>query len=115
MNEIILSFLGPYAGWVMALSLGLVLFSRRSIRKRHVVVLLTSTVLGFVAFFVLLVLGLVYWSGNAVLFQGVMFVVAAITIGCGSAIGFWLILKSVGLTADEEVVAPSTRSRRASK
>lgn len=102
MNEIILSFLGPYAGWVMALSLGLVVVKRRAIRKRHVVLLLTSTVLAFVSFFVLLLLRMVYWNGNAMLFQSVLFVVAAITMGCGSAIGFWLILKSVGLTGDEE-------------
>ncbi len=102
MNEFVLSFLGPYAGWVMALSLGLVLFKRRAIRKRHVILLLTSTVLAFVSFFVVLVLGMAYWSGNAQLFQGVLFVLAAITIGSGSAIGFWLILKSFGLTGDEE-------------
>lgn len=102
MNDIFLSFLGPYAGWVMALSFGFVLVKRRAIRKRDIVLLLTATVLAFVSFFVLLVLGLAYWSGNAQLFQGVLFVLAAIAIGCGSAIGFWFILKSFGLTGDEE-------------
>ena len=118
MNELILDFVGPYANWLMTLSLVLVILARRSMRKRHIVVLLTLTVVAFLAFFGVLVLGLARWRGSPELFQGVLFVLGAVTVGCGSAIGFWFILKSFGLTADEdeeEAAYPASRSRRSSK
>ena len=97
MNEIILAVLGPFAPWIMAGTLGLVILKRQALRRRHIVMLLTAAVGACIAFFGVLILGFVYRDMNAVVFQGVLFVLAGIGTGCASAIGFWLILKSVGL------------------
>lgn len=102
MHEMILAFLGPYAGWLMALSLAIVVVKRNAIRKRHIVVLLVLTVLSFVGFFALLVLGLARGHGHPQLFQAALFAVGAIVVACSSAIGFWFILKSFGLVRDAD-------------
>lgn len=99
MNDWMLDMLGPYSGWIMALSWGLVLLMRRSIRKRHIVGLLVLTVLAFSVFFfaaiALVVLGL---GRNSTFLPLVLTASSAISIACGPAIGFWLILNWLGLT-----------------
>lgn len=100
MEEIIRNVLGPYTNWVMALSFGLVVLKRKALRKRHIMILLALTVAAFIAFFALIVFGLAVRGMPPVLFQGALFAMGATAVGCGSAIGFWFILKSVGL-ADE--------------
>lgn len=101
MEGLILAALGPYTGWVMTLSLGVVIWKRNTIAKRHITALLVLGVLAFIGFFAFLILGIAYWRGSADLFQHLLAIIAAVAIGCSSAIGFWLILKSFGLTRQE--------------
>lgn len=97
MEEIIRNVLGPYAHWLMALSFGLVVLKRRTMGRRHIVILLGLTVAAFVGFFAWIVFGLANRGMPPGLFQGVLFALGAVAVGCGSAVGFWFILKSVGL------------------
>jgi len=46
-------------------------------------------------------LSLAHWRGRPELFQGLLAGIAAVTVGRSSAIGFWLILKSLGLPQAE--------------
>lgn len=85
----------------MALSLGLVIWKRKVIDRRHIVILLVLSILSLVGFFAFLIYGVAHWPGSPELFQHLLGSIAALTVGCSSAIGFWLILKSLGLTAKE--------------
>lgn len=104
MDAFILDFLGPYTKWVMAFSLGLVVIMRKSIRKRHIVALLVATVLSFIAFFLFLLWGFVRYDGTQPLelYHAGLRVMAGIGVGCGAAIGYCFILKSLGLASLEE-------------
>lgn len=104
MDAFILDFLGPYTKWVMALSLGFVVIMRRSIRKRRIVALLVATVLSFIAFFLVLLWGFVRYDGTQPLglYHAVLRLMAGIGVGCGAAIGYCFILKSLGLASLEE-------------
>lgn len=105
METFILAFLGPYTNAVLALSLGLVIVTRRRISKLHVLALLAVTVATFIAFFALLLWGLTWFDGtqSVTLYQIVLQFMAGIVVGCGSAIGFYLILMSLGLAAPEDL------------
>jgi hypothetical protein len=98
---LILAALGPYTSRGMTLSLGVVIWKRNTIANHHITALLALTVLAFVGFFAFLILGIAYWRGSTELFQHLLAIIAAVTIGGSSAIGFWLILKSFGLTRQE--------------
>lgn len=86
----------------MALSLGLVIWQRKVIDRRHIVVLLVLSILSLVGFFAFLIYGMAHWPGSPELFQHLLGIIAALTVGCSSAIGFWLILKSFGLTRPDQ-------------
>lgn len=86
----------------MTLSLGLVVWKRKVIDRRHIVILLVLSILSLVGFFAFLIYGVAHWPGSPELFQHLLGVIAALTVGCSSAIGFWLILKSFGLTRPEQ-------------
>lgn len=111
MDEIILSYLGPYSGWILALSFGLVVFKRNAIRKRHLAILVGITVAAFVAFFAVLLVAFVLWNRSSVNLDPLLFTFAALTIGCGSAVGFSLVLVTLGL-ADPEGDDEAPRPRR---
>lgn len=59
------------------------------------------SILSLVGFFAFLTYGVAHWPGSPELFRHLLGSIAALTVGCSSAIGFWLILKSLGLTAKE--------------
>lgn len=86
----------------MALSLGLVIWQRKVIDRRHIVVLLVLSILSLVGFFAFLIYGMAHWPGSPELFQHLLGIIAALTVGCSSAIGFWLVLKSFGLTRPDQ-------------
>lgn len=101
MEAFLLELLGPYANPVMAISAAVVVWQRRRMVKRHIVWLLVLTIVGFLAFFAILVWGIRHWPASPESFQLLLKLIAALTIGCSSAIGFWLILKSLGLLPKE--------------
>ena len=106
MEGFILAFAGPYTNWVLGLSFGLVFVMRSRIRKRHIVTLVVITILAFVAFFGVLLAGLAGgnrgWQVSPAVFQVTLKVLAFIVIGCGPAVGFFFILKSLGLVSRKE-------------
>lgn len=104
MDTFILDFLGPYTKWVMAFSLGIVVIMRKSIRKRHIVALLVATVLSFIAFFLFLLWGFVRYDGSQSLglYHAGLRLLAGIGVGCGAAVGYCFILKSLGLASLED-------------
>jgi uncharacterized membrane protein len=104
MDGILLAFLGPFTNWILAISFAVVVLKRHSIRKRHIVILLATTVLGFVAFFAVLVWGFTWPDPGryAALYQGLLRVIAGLVVGCASAVGFSFILKHLGLAKLED-------------
>jgi hypothetical protein len=113
MEGIILAFLGPYTKLVLALSLGLVVVMRKSIRKPHIVALLVITVVTFIAFFAFLLWGFTWHDGtkSVMLYQFVLGLMAAVVVGCGSAVGFYFILMSLGLAAPDDVPRKASSGR----
>lgn len=101
MEAFILGILGPYANLALAVALAAVVFARKSIRRRHIVMLLVVTVTSFVAFFALLLWSFTWSeaqkSGEAL--HVALKLLAAATVGCGAAVGFSLVLKSLGLAS----------------
>ncbi len=114
MDELVLGVLGVYATPVFLLSLVAVVLARRHIRKRHILILLALTVLGFVGFFALVLWGFTWYHGQktVVIYQAALRLVAAVTIGCGAAIGYSLTLKLLGLVSLEDPANPITQRRR---
>lgn len=86
----------------MTLSLGLVIWKRKVIDRRHIVILLVLSILSLVGFFAFLIYGMAHWPGSPEVFQHLLGSIAALTVGSSSAIGFWVILKSFGLTRPEQ-------------
>ena len=115
MEGFILGILDPYASFVVFVALAVVVLMRKSIRKQRIVVLLVVTVTSFIAFFALLLWSFT-WDDDqmsAAALQGVLKLLAAATVGCGAAIGFSFILKSLGLAtiAGDPPRASSRRGR----
>jgi len=102
LEQLVLAVLGPYANWIMTLSLGLVIWKRKVIDRRHIVILLVLSILSLVGFFAFLIYGMAHWPGSPEVFQHLLGSIAALTVGSSSAIGFWVILKSFGLTRPEQ-------------
>jgi uncharacterized membrane protein HdeD (DUF308 family) len=104
MEGILLEFLGPFTSWVLALSLALVLLRRHTIRKRHIVILVAITVIGFAAFFAVFIWGFTWRDPGryASVYQGTLRIIAGIVVGCGSSVGFSFILKHLGLAKLED-------------
>lgn len=98
MEAFILGSLGSYITPVTAMAFALVVFFRKSIRKRHIIALLIATCTSFVAFFALLLWGLAsdVEQASVTAFQAVLRLLAGTTVGCGAAVGFSLILKQLG-------------------
>lgn len=114
MEDFILGALGVYTTPVLLVSLLAVIVARRRIRKRHIVILLVLTVLGFIGFFALLLWGFTWYHGqeSVVIFQATLRLIAAVTVGCGAAIGYSMSLKLFGLASLEEPVPPQRRRSR---
>lgn len=113
MEAFILGSLGQHSSLVLGLTLVAVLLARRSIRKRHIVILLIVAVASFLAFFSLLLWSFT-WNqaqGPALALQMVLKVLAALTVGCASAIGFTFVLKGLGLSSLTEK-QPKARIRQ---
>jgi hypothetical protein len=109
MEEILYAFLGPLTGFVLAISFLMVLLLHKLIRKRHIVKLLIITVLSFVGFFAFLLWSFTSYSGSQPiwLYHVPLKIMAALAVGCGSAIGFAFILKSLGIASLEDEDAPA--------
>mgnify|MGYP003519656993 CR=1 FL=1 len=103
MERFLLDFLGPYAGACFLVPLAVVVWLRHRIRKRHIVALLAACVLGFVGFFAALLWGVTWFDGSqsAVPFQALLRVLAGVAVASGAAIGYFFILKSLGLASLE--------------
>lgn len=113
MEEILLAYLGPLTGFVMTIAFLLVLLLHKLIRKRHIVRLLIITVLSFVAFFAYLLWAFATYDGRQPqwIYNVPLTVLAALSVGCGTSIGFAFILKFFGIATLEDE-APKTRKRR---
>jgi MFS family permease len=114
MDEFALDVLGIYATPVFLTSLLAVILARRHIRKRHLLILLALTVLGFIGFFALVLWGFTWYHGQKtiVLYQAALRILAGITIGCGAAIGYTLTLNLLGLAPLDDPKVPSSQRRR---
>lgn len=105
MTDMMAEFLGPFVHPVVWASLAIVIVKRQAIRKRHIVWLVAITGLGIVAFFALLLLLLAWRGGGGVfeiLFMGLLRLIAATVIACGSVVGFSFMLKMLGLAPLED-------------
>lgn len=104
METVVLEYLGPYTGWIQAAALATVVLARKSLRKRHVLSLAAASALSFIAFFALLLWGVATLDGSQdpTLLNGVLRVLAAIVVGCGSGVGFSLILAKLRLATLED-------------
>ena len=105
MSELILAYLGPHYSWVMAFSLGLVIWKGKSVRKKHALLLLALTVTTFVLFWVIFVYSFPLYRKYGSAIDGlkhVLTAMAVICIGSSSIIGFWLIGKSLGIFRGRE-------------
>ena len=113
MEGFILDFLGPSTNWVLGLSFAAVVLARNKIRKRHLLALVIVTVVAFISFFALLLWGVAGYEGkkSVTFLQTVLKVLAGVVVGCGAAVGFSLILKTVGLASFEDA-APRGTGRR---
>ena len=114
MEAFILGSLGQYTNLVVGLALTLVVLLRKSIRKRHITVLLAIAVACFIAYFALLLWGFTWYRGqkSVAMFRAGLSLLAGAVVGCGSAIGFSFVLKSLGLaslTGDESSAARGRR------
>jgi predicted histidine transporter YuiF (NhaC family) len=111
-NEIIVDVVGPIAPWLTTLSFGAVVAMRKSIRKRHVVVLVLITVLAFLGFVALQIAGLTRWDVSPTLFQAALRLLGSLVLVCGPAVGFWLVIKQLGFVPDETIAAQPRSSLR---
>jgi hypothetical protein len=103
MEELLLDYLGPYAGACFLVPLAIVVFLRHRIRKRHILALLAACVLGFVGFFAALLWAVPWYDGSQSVapFQVLLRVLAGVAVASGAAIGYFFILKSLGLASLE--------------
>jgi drug/metabolite transporter (DMT)-like permease len=101
MEAFLRDLLGPLTNAILASALALVVMTRRSIRKAHIVALVLVTVVTSIALFSLLLWGFTWHDGtqSVALFQVVLKLMAGVIVGCGSAAGFYFVLRSVGLAS----------------
>ena len=114
METFIVGSLGAYGTPVLLLSLVAVVVARRRIRKRHIVILVAITVLGFIGFFALLLWGFTWYHGqeSVVIYRAALGLIAAVVVGCGAAVGYSMILVQIGLSTLEEPMPPERTRRR---
>lgn len=101
MEKFILDVLGPYATAWLLVPLVIVVVLRKVLRKHHILVLVATCVLSFIAFFVLLLWGVTWYDGTQSVapFHAVLRLLAGLSVGCGAAVGYVFILKSLGLAS----------------
>lgn len=114
MEDIVLAYLGPLTGFILAISFLLVLLLHKLMRKRHIVTLLIITVLSLVGFFAFLLWSFASYNGSQPqwIYNIPLKVMAALVVGCGSAIGFAFILKQLGIATQEDEPEHRTRGKR---
>lgn len=105
MEEIIKDSLGDLYSYVMASSFLVVLLKGNSIKKKQVVILLAMTIISFVMFFVAFIASFPiyreYGQNAHGILNLVLMALAALCLGCGAVIGFWLIGRWLGLIKSE--------------
>lgn len=113
MDTFIFSWLGTYSTPLLAMAFAAVFFFRKSIRKRHIVVLLITAVTSFVGFFAVLLWGIAQNEGqkSVAVLHIALSALAATSAGTSAAVGFAFILKHLGLASLSGVTRPPTAGR----